>query len=78
MWDGNAQKFKVMDGNGNSQEMYGVTATVEAGFKLKEMLSWYEQKRMEELQIKELCKKYPNLDEARKEFEILYNIVKDQ
>lgn len=78
MWDGNQQKFKVIDGNGNSQDMYGSSGVIEAGYKLKEMYAWYEQKRFEEEKIKELCKQYPNLEEARKEFEILYNIVKDR
>ena len=77
MWDGNGQKFKVIDSNGTTQDMYGASVSIEAGYKLKEMVAWYEQKRLEEDRIKELCKQYPNLDEARKEFEIIYNIVKE-
>jgi len=42
------------------------------------MIVWFEKMRAEEEAIKELCKQYPNLAEAKKEFDVLYNIVKEQ
>lgn len=77
-WDGNQQKFKVIDSNGGAQDMYGQSASVEAGQKLKEMLAWYETKRTDEAQLERLLKEYPNLAEAKREFDILYNIVKER
>jgi len=77
-WDGNQQKFKVIDSSGGAQDMYGQSASVEAGHKLKEMLAWYETKRTEEAQLERLLKEYPNLAEAKQEFDILYNIVKER
>ena len=77
-WDGNAQKYKVIDANGGAQDMYEMSVQVEAGHKLKEMISWYERKKAEEAQIETLLKDYPNLAEAKKEFDVLYNILKDR
>ena len=77
MWDGSAQKFKVMDGQGASQDMHGSTVTISNGSMFREMQAWYMQKRAEEAEIERLCAEYPNLEEARKEFEILKQLVKD-
>lgn len=76
-WDGSQQKFKVIDGQGQTQDMYGATASIEPGFDLKEMHAWWLEKKAEEANIKALCEKYPNLAEARQEYEILYKLVKD-
>jgi len=77
MWDGNAQKFKVLDGNGNSQDMYGATVNISAGSMFQEMYAWYKKKRTEEAELEHLCQQYPNLEEARKEFEMIKQLVKD-
>jgi hypothetical protein len=77
MWDGNAQKFKVVDNHGVSQDMYGATVNISNGAMFQEMQTWYFQKRAEEAELKRLCAEYPNLEEARKEFEMLKQIVKD-
>ena len=77
-WDGNQQKFKVVDSNGNSNDMYGAGATIEPGYELIEMMSWWRDKKREEAEIKALCEKYPNLAEAQQEYEILYKLVKEQ
>lgn len=76
-WDANSRQFKVVDANGNSQTISSGTANINVGTKLREMITWYEQKRLEEQQIAELCKQYPNLAEAKKEFDVLFNIVKE-
>jgi hypothetical protein len=77
-WDANGRQFKVIDANGNAQTMPAGTANINVGTKLREMLTWYESKKLEEQIIKDLCKEYPNLAEAKKEFDTLYNIVKEQ
>jgi hypothetical protein len=77
MWDGNAQKFKVVDNHGVSQDMFGATVNISAGSVFQEMQSWYMQKRAEEAELKRLCAEYPNLEEARKEFEMLKQLVKE-
>jgi hypothetical protein len=77
MWDGNAQKFKVVDNHGVSQDMYGATVSISAGSVFLEMQSWYMQKRAEEAELKRLCAEYPNLEEVRKEFEMLKQLVKE-
>lgn len=77
MWDGNAQKFKVVDNHGVAQDMYGATVNISNGSMLLEMQHWYIQKRAEEAELKRLCAEYPNLEEARKEFEMLKQLVKE-
>jgi len=77
MWDGNAQKFRVVDNHGVSQDMYGATVNISAGSVFLEMQSWYMQKRAEEAELKRLCAEYPNLEEVRKEFEMLKQLVKE-
>lgn len=77
MWDGNGQKFKVMDGNGNSQDMYGASVSISGGNQFQEMYAWMIQKKAEEAELKQLCAQYPNLEESRKEFEMLKQLVKE-
>jgi hypothetical protein len=77
MWDGNAQRFKVMDNHGQSQDMYSNSVTIQAGYRLKEVVRWAEQKMFEEKQLQALCKEYPNLADAKQEFDVIYNIVKE-
>ena len=91
-WDGQNQKFRVIDPDGVGEDMYGSTAQIDAGYKLQNigkwydqniannkmegMFEWYQRKMAEEALMNDLCKQYPNLDEARKEFETLFNIFK--
>jgi hypothetical protein len=77
-WDANTRQFKVVDANGNAQSMTSGTANINVGQKLREMIVWFEKMKAEEQAIAELCKQYPNLAEAKKEFDVLYNIVKEQ
>jgi hypothetical protein len=76
-WDSNSRQFKVIDGNGNPQTLSGGTANISVGTKLREMIAWFEQKQFEEKQLAELCKQYPNLAEAKREFDSIYNLVKE-
>lgn len=77
IWDGNQQKFKVLDVNGSLQDFYSSNTTIQAGHRLKEVVAWVEEKRREELELKELCSRYPNLEEARREFEVLHQMLKE-
>lgn len=77
MWDGNRQVFRVIDNQGVAQDMHGATVNISNGSVLQEMQSWYMQKRAEEAELKRLCDKYPNLEEARREFEMLKQLVKE-
>jgi hypothetical protein len=77
-WDANSRQFKVVDVSGNAQTIPAGTANINVGPKLREMIVWFEQKKLEEQQIAQLCKEYPNLADAKREFDTLYNIVKEQ
>jgi hypothetical protein len=77
-WDANARQYKIVDVNGNAQSVPQGSSNINVGPKLREMIVWFEMMRAEEQAIKELCKQYPNLAEAKKEFDVLYNIIKEQ
>lgn len=76
-WDANQRQFKVVDVNGNAQSMSPGTTNINVGHKLREMITWYEHKKLEEHQMSELCKQYPNLADAKREFDAIYNLVKE-
>lgn len=74
-WDGNGQKMKVIDANGHPQDMYGPTVEVSASGLLRDVVSWAHKKMAEEQELDNLCKEYPTLEDARREFEILKKLV---
>lgn len=76
-WDANQQQIKIIDANGNATPLTGGSANINVGPKLREMIVWFEQKKSEEQQLAQLCKEYPNLAEAKKEFDSIYNLVKE-
>lgn len=76
-WDANNRQFKIIDANGNAQSFTPASTNINVGSKLREMIVWYEQKKSEEQQLSQLCKEYPNLAEAKKEFDSIYNLVKE-
>jgi hypothetical protein len=76
-WDGNAQKFKVIDSNGGSEDFYGASVNIDAGQQFRDIQSWVLKKQAEERELAQLCKEYPNLEEARKEFEMIKQLVKE-
>lgn len=76
-WDGSAQKMRVMDTDGVSQDMYGQDVHISGGHALMMVMAWAYKKMAEDEDLDKLCKAYPNLDEARKEFAVLHRLVKD-
>ena len=76
-WDGNAQKMVVVGGNGAVQDLHGQDVHIVAGPALSNIMSWAYRKMSEDEELDKLCKAYPNLDEARKEFAVLHRLVKD-
>lgn len=76
-WDGNAQKMLVINGDGVRHDMHGQDAHIVAGPMLTTIMSWVYKKMAEEAELDKLCKAYPNLDDARKEFAVLHRLVKD-
>jgi hypothetical protein len=75
-WDGNAQKMLVINENGVRHDMHGQDAHIVAGSMLTHVMSWVYKKMAEEEELDKLCKAYPNLDDARKEFAVLHRLVK--
>lgn len=77
VWDGAEQKFRVMDAKGNSQDMHGANVFITMGNEWQLIKNWVFQKQAEERQLAQLCKQYPNLEQARIEFEMIKQLVQD-
>lgn len=73
-WNPNMNCMEVNDGNmwkqfSVSYPTIGLSPDAEA------ILDWAKQKKAEEHQLDELCKKYPGLDRARSNFETFKRLV---
>lgn len=51
--------------------------TVDLNHHVRELLEWLVQHRQEQRELDRLCQEYPNLAEARREFEVLHRLVQD-
>lgn len=76
-WDGSAQKMRVMNTDGVSQDMYGQDVHISGGPALMAVMSWAHKKMAEEADLDRICRAYPNLEDARREFDMLYRLVKE-
>ncbi len=77
-WDGNTQRFKVVDSNGSAHDMYLPMIEIGTTGMTQSAINWVMRKQHEEMQLDKLCEQYPNLADARREFEMLLNLVKDR
>lgn len=77
MWDGSGQKFRVMDANGSSQDMHGAHVYITMGNDWQALKDWIFRKQAEERELAALCRQYPNLEQARQEFEIIKQLVQE-
>jgi hypothetical protein len=77
-WDGSTQRLKVVTGPGQSMDLHSNSANIEFRPEVNRILEWAERKMQEEDQLDQLCKKFPNLEEARREFEVLLALVKNR
>ncbi len=77
-WDGNTRSFKIVSGPGQSMDLGMDNVNLEFRPEVERILRWAERKMQEEDQLDQLCKKFPNLDEARREFEVLLALVKNR
>jgi hypothetical protein len=53
-------------------------ANVELTPEAESLLDWARQKRQEEQSITEMMEKYPALKKARDNYELIWNLVKDE
>lgn len=62
--------------DGNMWKQMGMSyASIELTPEAQELLDWARKKRLEEMQLDELCKKYPGLGKARDNFETFKQLV---
>lgn len=77
-WDANQRQFKIVDSAGNSSTVPVGYDTVTIGQRLQNIISWVEAKQQEEFEVKALCEQYPNLADAKREYDSLLNLIKNQ
>lgn len=73
----NTSNIEISDGNswremGSSYTSVGLTSEAES------LLDWAQQKRSEEQQMQSMIEKYPALKKARDNYDLIWNIVKDE
>ena len=73
-YNANMQCMEVNDGN-SWQQLHASYAQVQLDSEAEALLDWAKKKRAEEMQLDELCKKYPGLDRARTNFETFKQLV---
>lgn len=71
-----SQQFEVADGKGGWHTFYQ-DIDITLSDLANDLLQWASKKRSQEQELDRLCKEYPNLAEARHEFEILHRLVQD-
>lgn len=70
----NMQCMEVNDGNSWLQ-LHSSYASVTLDAEAEGLLDWAKKKRAEEMQLDELCRKYPGLERARSNFETFKQLV---
>lgn len=73
-YNGNMNCIEVNDGN-SWKQMDMSYAQVQLDSEAEGLLDWAKKKRAEEMQLNELCKKYPGLERARSNFETFKQLV---
>jgi hypothetical protein len=76
-YNGNMHCIEVNDGN-SWQQLQTSYATIELNSDAESLLDWARKKRQEELELDELCKKFPGLDRARNNFETFKRLVQSE
>lgn len=76
-WDSASNSFRVVTGPGQSHELGSGSINLELNPDIERVLQWASRKMQEEEQMDQLCKRYPNLEEARREFDALYAILRE-
>lgn len=76
-YNGNAQAFEVYDGF-DWKSIYGATPQVELNADVQNVLSWARRKMKEEYDLYVLCQKYPSLEKAKENFELVRQLVEQQ
>lgn len=75
-WNSSMNQIEVNDGNSWISMSMGYS-TVELTPDAESLLDWARQKRQEEQRLKEMMEKYPALKKAKDNFDILFDLVKD-
>ena len=76
-YNGNSQSIEVYDGS-NWIQLGMESSTIGTSLALDETVVWAQTKMAEEKRIKELCEKFPALQKAKDNFDIVYKLVNEQ
>ena len=76
-WNSNMNYMEVNDGN-MWKPIEANYASVGLTNEAESLLDWARQKREEELSMAEMMEKYPALKKARDNYDLIWNLVKDE
>jgi hypothetical protein len=72
----NGTQLEVYDGY--SWLTYTQTSTISTSAELDNVVSWAKEKMLEEAKIKELCKKFPALQKAKDNYDMIKAFVENE
>lgn len=73
----NTSSIEISDGN-SWREIGASYASVELTPEAESLLDWARMKRAEEQRMQSMIEKYPALKKARDNYDLIWNIVKDE
>lgn len=73
----NGSNIEVYDGHGWVMVSTGYPSVSLTG-EAESILQWAREKKAEEAKMKELMKKYPALEKAQQNLDLIWNMVKDE
>lgn len=76
-YNSNTSSIEINDGN-SWQHMNTNYASIELSSEAESLLDWARQKRDEEQQMKAMIEQYPTLKKARDNYDLIWNLVKDE
>lgn len=76
-WNSNMNCMEVSDGNSWKLLTAG-SASIGLSGEAEMLLDWAREKRAEEQQMQEMMDKYPALKKARDNYDLIWNLVKDE
>jgi len=72
----NGSRFEVYDGY--SWLTWNQTSTISTSAELDNIVNWAKEKMLEEAKIKEMCKKFPALQKAKDNYDMIKALVENE
>lgn len=76
-YNGNSSSIEVYDGTSWLQ-LSGGSASIETSSSFNETINWAQAKMAEERKLEELCKRFPALQKAKENFDLIRTLVENE